>query len=1041
VVRPGQPAPAAWGGCERVRVGKVDVETADLVHHAWHTRTSLVLELAPDLGLDRPDEPPPDSVTGLQPWQWEVDLDLVGERLHHALWANSVDARGAAPRYHWADQAVALGAQVDRSGQADVVLPNGQPAICDGGPLDASLAGRLGVVTLHRIGLEHRSLTPLGNPGPRGVPLAPDQLAAVGEPRAAARVIAPAGSGKTRVLTERARLLHAGWGLPPDAMALVAYNVRAASEMRSRLKELPSLRIRTLNALSLRLCGRRITIEEPEVRGMLAGLVEFPRRAETDPAAPWIEALSRVRLGLADPEEVEEEVGDVSGLERVARQYREGLRARQAADFDEQVIAAIERLLADPAFRRRTQRFARVLLVDEFQDLTPAHMLLIRLLSGPAGAVFGVGDDDQTIYGYAGATPKWLVDFDRWFPGSADHPLEVNYRCPAPVVTAASNLLTRNSLRVAKTIRPSKTDGTGLLTRAGGDRPAATAVERVLELLGAGAPPAEIAVLSRVNASLVPVHVLLRHSGVPVNRATDGRFLQRGGVRAALAWLSIAAAPATLPGSSLREAARRPKRGMSQSLLDLTAKRRSVEGLSNLAEWLESKGSRRESEKVRELAIDVADIRRAAGQSGATTASILAVVRSRVGDGGLDASVDALDRWSHGAIAAHADDLAALSELAELEPDPGRFNGWLSEHLAAPGNDSGVTLASIHAVKGREWPHVILHHATSGLMPHRLAWDVEEERRVFHVGLTRGVESVTVVTGDPWSPFVAEMAGAAASEKEVPLRPTGPAGRGSAAEGARPRPGRTGPGRGRVVAESPRSARPEPAIETVPATVGLRFMRQGHEYEVVGVEGDNVKAAVVGGRATTAVRFGSSINCRGTTVVLGHPVYLTAAERLRTWRSERARSSGKPAYTVFDDKTLKALAAAVPTSESALAAIPGIGPVKLDAYGPELTAMFEELRSGDSKIPITGERAGGPTPVDPRMHVVTARLGQRWTPDEDDQLREEHRSGMGLAEIGAAHGRNRGGIWSRLVRLGLESGDPLDPTAQSEAESTGTPGT
>src|SRR5262249_57971390 len=126
----------------------------------------------------------------------------------------------------------------------------------------------------------------------------------------------------------------------------------------------------------------------------------------------------------------------------------EKLRERDAADFDEQVTAAIERLLADPAFRRRSQRFARVLLVDEFQDLTPAHMLLIRLLSGPAGAVFGVGDDDQTIYGYAGATPRWLVDFHRWFPGSADHALEVNYRCPAPGVDAATHLLRPNSPRV-----------------------------------------------------------------------------------------------------------------------------------------------------------------------------------------------------------------------------------------------------------------------------------------------------------------------------------------------------------------------------------------------------------------------------------------------------------------------------------------------------------------------------------------------------------------------------------------------------------------
>jgi DNA helicase-2/ATP-dependent DNA helicase PcrA len=947
VVRPGQPAPAAWTGYERIRVEKVDGATADVVQQTWHDRTSVVVELAPGLGLDRPDEPPPESVTGLQPWEWSVDLDLVGERLHHAVWANSVDARDGPPRYRWADQAAGLGARIDPSGLADVILPDGRPAICDGGPLDASLTNRTGMATLHRIGLEHRSLTPLGNPEPMGVPLAPDQLAAVAEPRAAARIIAPAGSGKTRVLTERARVMQSGWGLPPEAMALVAYNVRAAGEMRSRLEELPSLRIRTLNALSLRLCGRRTTIEEQEVRRILSGLVEFPRRAETDPLAPWIEGLSRVRLGLADPDEIEEEVGDVAGLERVARQYREMLRERDAADFDEQVTAAIERLLADSAFRRRSQRFARVLLVDEFQDLTPAHMLLIRLLTGPAGAVFGVGDDDQTIYGYAGATPRWLVDFDRWFPGSAHHPLEVNYRCPAPVVKAASNLLTRNSLRAAKTIRAAKAEGIGLLeVRAGDDRPAATTVERVLELLGTGANPADIAVLSRVNASLVPVHVLLRHSGVMVNRAVDLRFLQRGGVRAALAWVSIAAAPpATLQGSLLREAARRPKRGMSQSLLDLVARRRSIDGLTNLAEWLDGKGSGREADKVRDFASDIATVRRAAEQRGATTASILAVVRARVGDGGLDASADALDRWSHGAIAAHADDLAALTELAELEPDPNRFDRWLSEHLSASGDASGVTLASIHAVKGREWPHVVLHHATSGLMPHRLAWDVEEERRVFHVGLTRGVETVTVITGEPPSPFVAEMASEAAPARTGPGR-AAPPGREATARAGRARPDLSGSGRRKVAAGSLPAGRTDATAETIPAAIGLRFERQGHEYEVIEVDGDRVKAVVIGARASTTVKFGASVTRLGTTVVLGHPACLDAAGRLRTWRTERARSSGKPAYTVFDDKTLKALAAVLPTSETALAAIPGIGPVKLDAYGPELTVMFEELRAG-----------------------------------------------------------------------------------------------
>ncbi len=952
VVRPGQPAPRAWDGRERLRVVKVEAATADAAGEAWRERRSLIIELAPGLGLDDPVVPPAESIAGRQPWEWYVDLDLVGERLHHAVWANSVDARNGPPRYQWAEQAVALGAHRDPSGQADVVLPGGQLAICDGGPLDASLAARLGVPTLHRIGLEHRSLTPLGSPDPAGVPLAPDQLAAVGDPRGAARVIAPAGSGKTRVLTERARLLQAGWGVPAEAMALVAYNVRAANEMRTRLQELPSLRIRTLNALSLRLCGRHTTIEEPEVRRLLAGLVDFPRRAETDPAAPWIEALTRVRLGLANPDAVEEEVGDVSDLARVARDYREQLRARDVADFDEQVTAAIERLLADPDFRRRSQRFARVLLIDEFQDLTPAHMLLIRLLAGPAGAVFAVGDDDQTIYGYAGATPRWLVDFDRWFPGAPDHRLEVNYRCPASVVTAASNLLSHNSLRVPKTIRASRADGdTALTVRAGGDRPAATAVARVADLLGAGAAPADIAVLSRVNASLVPVHVILRHSHVPVNRAIDNRFMQRGGVRAALAWLSIAAAPADgVPGSLLREAARRPKRGMSQSLLDLVAKRRSLAALSNLADWLDSKGSRREADKVRDFEADIGTVRRAGGRAGATTASVLAVVRSRIGDGGLDASAEALDRWSHGAIAAHADDLAAMSELAELEPDPARFGGWLAEHLSTPADASGVTLASIHAVKGREWPHVVVHHATEGLLPHRLAWDVEEERRVCHVGMTRCVQSVTVVTGNPASPFVAEM-----DEKAEPDATAGvtggpaPARRGTSAPGAEPRLKRPGSATGWGTVGGGRQSPAAAVNETIPAAIGLRFGRRGHDYEIIAVEGNAVRAVVSGGRAIITVMFGSTVTTEDGRIVLGHPACNQAATRLKAWRSERARSSGKPAYTVFDDRTLRALAAALPTNESGLAAIPGIGPVKLDTYGPELTAMFDELRAENAE--------------------------------------------------------------------------------------------
>jgi DNA helicase-2/ATP-dependent DNA helicase PcrA len=151
------------------------------------------------------------------------------------------------------------------------------------------------MAVVHRISLEHGMLQPLGPNDPTGIPLAADQLEAVAAPTAGARIIAPAGSGKTRVLTERARLLLQGWGLPSAAIALVAYNVRAATEMKVRLADVAGVRVRTLNALSLRLSGRKSTIEEMDVRRLLGDLITFPKRAETDPVAPWIEALGRVQ--------------------------------------------------------------------------------------------------------------------------------------------------------------------------------------------------------------------------------------------------------------------------------------------------------------------------------------------------------------------------------------------------------------------------------------------------------------------------------------------------------------------------------------------------------------------------------------------------------------------------------------------------------------------------------------------------------------------------------------------------------------------------
>ncbi len=468
VIEPGGHVPEPWADAQRL---VVDAATLDDPSHALaflraahHARERLVIELA------APFEREPMLMTEAAPYELGPTFAFDLEELHHLVWANSVDHRDPErPTWIVLDAAIAAGA-MPAGDRGDVVTPDGTVVWLDGGPVRHTDPID-DVPVIHAVAVEHGSLRPPGA-NRSDADLAPDQLAAVTHRGGGARIIAPAGSGKTRVLTERARHLLTKWNLPPGTVSLVAFNKRAQEEMVERTSDLPGLQVRTLNAIALAIVNgvppfapqgtKWRTIDEPDVRRIIGDLVSFPRRRNSDPIGPWIEALTVIRLGLVDPVEVEGRyAGDVDGLAETWPSYRKTLERRGAVDFDDQIYRALLVLLRDPAARRAAQRACRIMLVDEFQDLTPAHLLLIRLLSAPGGAVFGVGDDDQTIYGYNGADPAWLIDFAELFPGSGSHPLEVNYRCPAGIVEAVDRLLRHNRRRVAKTIRAASNDSTG----------------------------------------------------------------------------------------------------------------------------------------------------------------------------------------------------------------------------------------------------------------------------------------------------------------------------------------------------------------------------------------------------------------------------------------------------------------------------------------------------------------------------------------------------------------------------------------------------
>ena len=762
VVLPGRDLPAPADAWPRVRVESVSAEVADVLHGYWLRREPVVVELA----IDADELRAPES-DAREPWQTPVEFEFTRERLQFLVWRNNWDCRADEPIWWWSRKAARLGADAG--------------TVVDGGPRQP-----LSIDVVHAESIERGRLT-TSRFAPPASELAPDQLAAVAHRVGPARVIAPAGSGKTRVLTARLRHLLADRGWEPDLVAAYAYNKRAADEMAERTADL-SPRIRTLNSLGLAIAnraGRLQTIEEPEVRRLLDQLVELKRAMNTDPYAPYLEGLRAIRLGLVDPAVVEREVG-AEGLADLFPRFRKLLSDKGLVDFDGQLYEALGVMLRDPAVRASVQAGARHLLVDEFQDLTPVHLVLLRLMAAPAHDVFGVGDDDQVIYGFSGASPRFLLEYDRFFPGASAYALEVNYRCPAPVVAAAGTLLSYNERRIAKSIRPGPSAVDGPEAFEVRQVEAVSEAGVVADALAAwhegGRAWTSMAALARVNAALLPVQVVLTERGVPSRRPIDASVLGRTGMRTALAYLRIGVDPGRIAATDVVETIRRPSRRIARNVVEMLTRK----GWTSLADIRRLAG-RLSGGDADKLAVYEADLQRvvAAVDRGGAPAGLRAV-RVEIGLGG---AMDVLDSARREADrSTHADDLLALEQVAALHPDAVSFEGWLTDVLGRRADGPGVELSTIHRVKGREWDDVVVFGVDEELLPHRLASDEDEERRLLHVAITRGRQNVLVLADAAApSPFVAELAGTrphvllraprrAISTGTVPVEIAGPAG-------------------------------------------------------------------------------------------------------------------------------------------------------------------------------------------------------------------------------------------------------------------------
>jgi DNA helicase II / ATP-dependent DNA helicase PcrA len=880
VILAGGTVPAPWAGVPAVVVDEEVVAAPGpavaLLHEAWARRRAVVVVA----GVDPASFRQPHSYP-VQPWTLDAAFEAWHDRLAFLVWANNYDARGAGgPVWWWGRKAARLGAV--EAGPADVVLADGRPAWIDGGPRGPLAITELIVhsetVDLGRLTVMAKSGGAAGDPAAE---LAPDQLAAVTHASGPARVIAPAGSGKTRVLTERLRHLVVDRAYERETVLAVAYNVKAREEMAARTSTFAP-RIQSLNALGFSLLrqahgrdgGPRV-LDEVQVRDVVEQVMpRRQRRANVDPYAVYLEGLSAIRLGLRDPAEVEDSLDDADGLAAGFEPFRARLAEAGAVDFDDQIYGAIELLLRDGTFRRQAQRGCRHVLVDEFQDLTPAHVLLLRLLASPGLDVFGVGDDDQVIYGHAGADPGFLIGFDSLFPGAASHPLEVNYRCPVPVVEGARTLLSYNRRRVAKTIvaSPHVEDSPAALeVRLHGPSDGARQVVDVARgWLTGPATASDIAVLARVNSLLLAPHVALVEAGVPVDSIVGTEVLRRTGVRAALAYLRIGAEPDAIRGADVVEVMRRPSRALPPWFADRIGRRPqwTLAGLGSLVATVPDK----DQAKVAGLVDDLTGV--AAVLAGGDTVAALDYTRDVIG---LGRAMSLLDGGRQGS--SNLDDLDGLAQVAALHPDPYAFEPWLRDLLGRPRDAAGVTLSTVHRVKGREWPFVVVFGVTDGIVPHRLAEDLEEERRVFHVAITR-CRSRVVVLGDRGrrSPFLAELSGRA---PHGPVRPALPSPLSPPARTAHP---------GTAADRRRREASPAGDLPPLPTDAEPR------------------EAA------------------------------------LRAWRSQRAKQDQVAAFIVLTNRVMRAVAILDPHTLDDLAGVGGVGPSKLDRYGDELLALLGSLR-------------------------------------------------------------------------------------------------
>ncbi len=585
-------------------------------------------------------------------------------------------------------------------------------------------------------------------------------------------VIAGAGSGKTRVITHKiARLLKAGYA--PGEIAAITFTNKAAAEMRERAmtllddrKAARELVISTFHALGVRMLREDGTalglkaqfsiLDSDDVAGLLR---EAGATTDAKLARSWQWRISQWKGALLDPAQAAATARDPEERQTalVWARYAEQLAAYQAVDFDDLMVLPLRLLQQHGDVRERWRKRLRYLLVDEYQDTSDAQYQLLKLLAGGAGRFTAVGDDDQSIYGWRGATLDNLRQLPKDYPQLEVIKLEQNYRSTNAILRAANAVIASNPKIYPKRLWSEHGEGEAVEVREAetDDEEAERIVARVQALRGGrGAKLSDVAVLYRANHQSRPIEQALRKANIPYVVSGGQSFFDRSEIKDVCAYLRLLANPDDDP--AFLRAVTTPKRGIGASTLKSLgtfATQWKVSLFDALfRDALPAVVGQRQADALREFARMMHDIdwRERTEPAGPLLRDLLATIgfETHLRDS-ADNDREASQRWSN--VNDFCDwigrkseeDGHSLKRMAQMVA--------LITQLAERGDQQdAVTLSTLHASKGLEWPHVWLAGCEDGMLPfftdERPLTDtgLEEERRLMYVGVTRARQTLTL---------------------------------------------------------------------------------------------------------------------------------------------------------------------------------------------------------------------------------------------------------------------------------------------------------